>query len=129
MRVCIYVCSSYVVLVRHSCTTYLYTYRGGEVMRVPWLRTELLKEIQKAVTSQALWPKRMLVPSMDAKGIRPILSREKLRELEQSDPLLKAENLLKETPLLREEMEKSAAKQKSMGELLKVLVVASNADS
>lgn len=58
----------------------------------PRLRTELLKEIQKAVANEFLWPKRIIVPSgIMPKPPKPVLSRTELEELSETDPLLKAE--------------------------------------
>ena len=73
-----------------------------ELTKSPWLREELLKEIQKAVADQFLWPRRIIIPSMlPPVNLRPILSREVLNALMESDPLLDAERKMDENEVLR----------------------------
>lgn len=82
---------------------------GGEITRVPWLRSELTKGIQDAVKNELLWPKRIVVPaekkftaSMGVAGVagiggkRLVLTSAQLKELERDDPLLRAERQLQE---------------------------------
>jgi hypothetical protein len=59
----------------------------------PWLKAELLKEIQKTVANEFLWPKRIIVPSgiVPEQPPKPVLTRSQLEELRMTDPLLKAE--------------------------------------
>jgi len=66
-----------------------------EITKAPWLKTELLKEIQKSVSQQFLWPRRILLPSVIVpEPIKPVLSRKELEQLQNSDPLLKAEQII-----------------------------------
>ena len=84
---------------------------GGDITRIPWLRAELVSAIQKAVADELLWPKRVVIPSTvptwTGTGLKekPILSREKLSQLEMSDPLLVREKELAESPMLRTQFE------------------------
>ena len=58
----------------------------------PWLKSELLREIQKAVANEFLWPKRVTLPmAVVPQPPRPILDRSALEELRITDPLLRAE--------------------------------------
>jgi hypothetical protein len=77
---------------------------GGEVTRVPRLRAELLKSIQQTVSDNLLWPKRVVVPSLGVSD-RPVLSRNVLKALEKTDPLLEAEEALGTRPMLRRKMD------------------------
>ena len=36
---------------------------GGEVTRLPWLRTEVQKTIKRAVAERLLWPQRIVIPA------------------------------------------------------------------
>lgn len=73
-----------------------------EITRNPWLKNELLKEIQKAITSEFLWPRRIVVPSgMPPASPRPILSKAALDNLSHSDPLLAAERRIDENEIYR----------------------------
>jgi hypothetical protein len=80
-------------------------FAGGEVTKLPWLRTELMSEIQKGIADELLWPQRVVIPSLE--NDRPILSARELKALETSDPLLVAEKALEEKPMLRESREKT----------------------
>eukprot|EP00978_Attheya_sp_CCMP212_P010396 scaffold25190_cov53-Attheya_sp.AAC.4 len=79
---------------------------GGEITRVPWLRSELMASIQKGMSEELLWPHRLVIPSMMTPTInsksRPILSKAELDGLFQSDPLLRAEHAVINTPALRD---------------------------
>ena len=73
-----------------------------EVTKTPWLRTELLKEIQKSIAKEFLWPRRIVVPSgVPPTNPRPFLSRVELDALSQTDPLLAAESKIDQNDLVR----------------------------
>ena len=73
-----------------------------ELTKSPWLREEILKEIQKAVQAQFLWPRRIVVPSMlPPSNPRPTLSKTELNALMESDPLLMAERMMEENEVYR----------------------------
>ena len=83
---------------------------GGDITRIPWLRSELVAAIQKGIADQLLWPKRLVIPSLapvwTGTGLRekPILSASILSELERTDPLLEREQTLtQESPILRDQ--------------------------
>jgi GTP:adenosylcobinamide-phosphate guanylyltransferase len=65
---------------------------GGEVTKVPFLRTEITSMLQKSIEEQLVWPRRNVIPTMDRGSI--ILERSKLLELQKTDPLLVAEQEL-----------------------------------
>jgi len=68
----------------------------------PWLKSEILREIQKAVANEFLWPKRITLPMPQPP--RPILDRNVLDELRTTDPLLRAEERI-DTNLLTQKYE------------------------
>jgi hypothetical protein len=73
-----------------------------DITKSPWLREELLKEIQKAVAAEFLWPRRIVVPSgVSPSNPKPILSRVALNALSESDPLLDAERKIEENDIYR----------------------------
>lgn len=73
-----------------------------DITKSPWLREELLKEIQKAVVAEFLWPRRIVVPSgVPPTNPKPILSRIVLNALSESDPLLDAERKIEENDVYR----------------------------
>jgi hypothetical protein len=84
---------------------------GGDITRIPWLRSEVMSAIQKAVADELLWPRRVVVPSMvptwTGTGLKekPILSKDVLVSLEKRDPLLAREEELAESPMLRKQYE------------------------
>lgn len=71
---------------------------GGEITRMPWLRSEILNTLQRGIEEQYLWPRRIVVPS--AKPPKPnkitqtMLSATELQALKHTDPLLRAEQQL-----------------------------------
>ena len=72
-----------------------------ELTKTPWIRDELLKEIQTAVAEQFLWPRRIIIPSgLPPKTIQPMLSKLTLQELESTDPLLRAERRIDDNDLI-----------------------------
>mmetsp|Transcript_25739 Transcript_25739/g.38944 ORF Transcript_25739/g.38944 Transcript_25739/m.38944 type:complete len:512 (+) Transcript_25739:111-1646(+) len=72
-----------------------------EITKTPWLKTELLKEIQKSVSNQFLWPRRIVLPSaVVPEPIRPFLSHLELDKLTTSDPLLKAQKIIDSNELV-----------------------------
>ena len=73
-----------------------------EVTKTPWMRTELLKEIQKSIAKEFLWPRRIVVPSgVPPTNPRPLLSRFELDALSESDPLLAVERDIDQNELIR----------------------------
>ena len=83
---------------------------GGDITRIPWLRSELVAAIQKGIADELLWPKRVVVPSTTpvwSGGTRvkekTLLSAATLQALERTDPLLEREQALAESPLLRDQ--------------------------
>ena len=65
---------------------------GGEVTKVPFLRTEITSMLQKSIEEQMVWPRRNVIPTMDRGSV--ILERSKLLDLQKTDPLLAAEQEL-----------------------------------
>ena len=84
---------------------------GGDITKIPWLRSELVLAIQKGITDELLWPKRVVVPSTvpvwAGTGLKekPVLSKEALVALQTSDPLLERERELAQQPVLRKQYE------------------------
>lgn len=81
---------------------------GGEITKMPWLRTEIMSTIQTALNNEFLWPRRAVIPSA-AKPHEPpetMLSESELEELSVSDPLLRAELDLAKKPAYQENLEK-----------------------
>lgn len=72
-----------------------------DITKSPWLREELLKEIQKAVAAEFLWPRRIVVPSVAPTNPKPILSRVVLNALSETDPLLDAEKKIEKNEIYR----------------------------
>ena len=93
---------------------------GGEVTRVPWLRSELMSAIQKGISDEFLWPRRMVIPSLIEGTKKHILSKHELENLLESDPLLCAEKELAEEPLLKENIEKTKPSAFSLCKLMKI---------
>eukprot|EP00908_Phaeocystis_cordata_P009163 Transcript_19903.p1 GENE.Transcript_19903~~Transcript_19903.p1 ORF type:complete len:460 (+),score=172.50 Transcript_19903:1437-2816(+) len=73
---------------------------GGEITKIPWLRTELEEQLLAAIDEVMLWPRRIVVPA-EAAG-KVLLGKEQLEALEHDDPLLRAERALAEQPALQE---------------------------
>ena len=94
-------------------------FAGGEVTKLPWLRTELMSGIQKGIADELLWPQRVVIPSLE--NDRPILSAMELKALETTDPLLVAEKALEEKPMLRESREK--IKPASLRKQMKIMLM------
>lgn len=87
-----------------------------EITRQPWLRAELLKEIQETVTKEFLWPRRIVVPSGIAPvNPKPLLSRVKLDELRSTDPLLVAQKKIDENELIQKtKLKRDVAEEKEL---------------
>lgn len=69
----------------------------------PWLKSEILREIQKAVANEFLWPKRITLPmAVVPQPPRTILDRQTLDELRITDPLLEAEERIDANILTQE---------------------------
>ena len=63
----------------------------GEVTRVPWLRGELERSMQQHISSEFLWPRRVVVPAYREGTLNEtVLSQSQLDELTRDDPLLRA---------------------------------------
>jgi len=86
---------------------------GGEIFRVPWLKRDILTGIQEALEETLLWPKRVVIPSEMATGTRKLLTLKQLQELEETDPLRKAELAMMEKPWLAEMMQEQRTDPKS----------------
>lgn len=87
-----------------------------ELTKTPWIRDELLKEIQTAIAEQFLWPRRIIIPSgMPPQNIRPMLSKVALEELQNTDPLLRAERRIDQNALTRKSnIKREQAKEKDL---------------
>jgi hypothetical protein len=87
-----------------------------EITRQPWLRAELLKEIQETVTKEFLWPRRIVVPSgISPVNPKPLLSRVKLDELRSTDPLLVAQKKIDENELIQKtKLKRDIAEEKEL---------------
>jgi len=70
---------------------------GGELTKLPWLRSEVEKVIRKVIDDNVLWPRRLVVP-MDGPNRQPLLSCAQLQTLREGDPLLAAERGIAERP-------------------------------
>ena len=53
---------------------------GGEITKIPWLRTELEEQLLAAIDEVMLWPRRIVVPA-EAAG-KVLLGKEQLEALE-----------------------------------------------
>jgi hypothetical protein len=94
---------------------------GGEVTKVPWLRSELMQGIQKGVNEQLAWPRRIVAPMLTPSQ-KPLLGPALLKKLESTDPLLEAEmERNKNQPLLNDVREKQQ-KQRSLRKRMKLLL-------
>jgi len=80
---------------------------GGELTKLPWLRSEVEKVIRKAVDDNVLWPRRLVVP-MEGPNRKPLLSQAQLRTLGEGDPLLAAERAIAERPAALEREREAA---------------------
>ena len=87
-----------------------------ELTKTPWIRDELLKEIQSAIAEQFLWPRRIIIPSgIPPQNIRPMLSKLVLEELQNTDPLLRAERRIDQNALTRKSnIQRDQAKEKDL---------------
>jgi hypothetical protein len=87
-----------------------------EITRQPWLRAELLKEIQDTVTKEFLWPRRIVVPSgIPPVNPKPLLSRIELDELRSKDPLLLAQKKIDENELIQKtKLKRDIAEEKEL---------------
>jgi hypothetical protein len=104
---------------------------GGDITRIPWLRSEVVSAIQKGIADELLWPKRVVVPTMVlGPGGRevPFLTKPELAQLARSDPLLVKEQVLAERPVIRQQIEKSKPQLSSLKQQFKVFVNRKSAD-
>ena len=94
---------------------------GGEITRVPWLRSEVVQAFQKAISDELLWPKRMVVPALSVgsnKMGRAVLSKQELDELAVMDPFLRAEaTLSSDRPILKEHLDSLRSSNKGIDPL------------
>lgn len=76
---------------------------GAKIDKVPWLKTELLKEVEKGITEQMLWPKRTVVPALN-NNKQLIISPQQLEELNVHDPfsVVEAEMMTKNRLIKRD---------------------------
>lgn len=98
---------------------------GGDITRIPWLRSEVVSAIQKGIADELLWPKRVVVPTMvRGPGGRevPFLTKKELAQLATSDPLLVKEEALAARPVIRQQIEKSKPQLSSLKQQFKVFV-------
>lgn len=80
---------------------------GGDVTKVPWLKKEILKLLQKAIQDQFLWPKRLVLPSVTVPpNSKTVISYSQLEGLKSSDPLLTKQYLLEEKVALKDHVMK-----------------------
>jgi hypothetical protein len=95
---------------------------GGDITRIPWLRSELMNAIQKGIADELLWPRRIVIPSTlpTATKPKPLLSKAELDLLVSTDPLLRAEKALQERPILRDQMEDAQSDVKALRKLTKI---------
>ena len=93
---------------------------GGEVTKVPWLRSELVQGIQKGVDEQLAWPCRLVTPMLTPNQ-KPLLSAADLKKLESTDPLLQGEQERNSQPILKETRENQQS-QKSLRKRMKILL-------
>mmetsp|Transcript_69792 Transcript_69792/g.103823 ORF Transcript_69792/g.103823 Transcript_69792/m.103823 type:complete len:549 (+) Transcript_69792:182-1828(+) len=90
---------------------------GGEITKFPWLRSEITSALQRCITDEFLWPRRMVLPSekiitrMDGTTVtRALLSMRTLEELKYTDPLVQMERELEYSKqLLRSKPSKDRA--------------------
>eukprot|EP00591_Stephanopyxis_turris_P013229 CAMPEP_0195532646 /NCGR_PEP_ID=MMETSP0794_2-20130614/38748_1 /TAXON_ID=515487 /ORGANISM="Stephanopyxis turris, Strain CCMP 815" /LENGTH=474 /DNA_ID=CAMNT_0040664953 /DNA_START=101 /DNA_END=1522 /DNA_ORIENTATION=- len=100
------------------------TLSAVEITKTPWLRTELLKEIQKAVANELLWPKRIIVPSgVSSVNAKSMLSRIELEKLSTSDPLLEAQRKVDSSELIKKnKITRETADEKALVKNMQVFV-------
>ena len=89
---------------------------GGEISRVPWLRTEIMNEMIKTIEDEFLWPKRLVIPGNN------VLSQRELKELQEHDPLRDAELLLQKEGMLKEYLEKKEPSKQTLKQFLSVAI-------
>jgi hypothetical protein len=97
---------------------------GGELTKVPWLKSELQNILQRGLAENLLWPKRTVIPIAQPPEIEvPILSKATLKGLETTDPLLEAEQALEELrPFLQQTMSKKKISPRTINKLLNVAI-------
>jgi len=82
---------------------------GAMITKVPWLKTEILKEIEKSIREEVLWPKRMIVPTVTTNN-RLLVPASVLDALKTNDPFINAEvKMSEEQPLIKQYLEKFKA--------------------
>lgn len=79
---------------------------GGEVTKVvPMVRAEILAALEAGIAQSMIWPQRAVVPSYPLDDpTTPLLSKEELKKLETTDPLLEAEVAMGARPVLRRKL-------------------------
>jgi len=93
---------------------------GAMITKVPWLKTEILKEIDSAIRGEVLWPKRIIVPTL-VKNNRQLVPNSVLEDLKTNDPFINAEVELSERqPLIKEYIEKFKANPDDVATVLGV---------
>jgi len=90
----------------------------------PWLKADLMKELEKSIANEFLWPKRIIVPSgVMPKTPKPVLDRAVLEELSKTDPLLRAQQNVDDNELVQKyEMRRDVAKEEELVDNMKVFV-------
>lgn len=79
---------------------------GGELTKLPWLKTEIVGAIQAAIADTLLWPKRIVLPANKEDTNSPLLSPSVLQALLLDDPLLSAQKALAKSSTLLEELQR-----------------------
>ncbi|KAL9180794.1 hypothetical protein ACHAXT_011247 [Thalassiosira profunda] len=67
---------------------------GGLVTQIPWLRNELAKNLDNAVSDEVLWPRRAVVSAPSPYKTKPLLNPMQVLSLMRDDPLLRMERAL-----------------------------------
>lgn len=105
---------------------------GGEITRMPWLRSEIMSTIQVGIENEYLWPRRMVIPSpapAKTRKVKTMLSKQELTELSMSDPLLRAEREVAKKPeYQRSQLERIHSMPKPESLRMNVLVKDDNCD-
>jgi len=81
---------------------------GSDITKVPWLKKEIMKGLQKSIENEFLWPKRLVLPSLTVpSNSKTVVPKSVLDGLATSDPLLTKETTVEEKEALKDHILKS----------------------
>lgn len=65
---------------------------GGEITKVPWLKTELTHALSEIIEKQMVWPNRIVNPALQPNFNVTLIESDNIAELNTIDPFLQAES-------------------------------------